>query len=50
MATPPKRIEPKTSFEALGVTLDEVGKLDLDLIASKLNIALGQKQSNPWEI
>ena len=38
IATPPKRIEPKTSFEALAVTLDEVGKLDLDLIASKLSI------------
>lgn len=36
---PPERIEPKTPFEALAVTLDEVGKLDLDLISTKLNIS-----------
>ena len=36
---PPERIDPKTPFEALAVTLDDVGKLDLDLIAEKLHIS-----------
>jgi len=35
---PPEKVDPKTPFEALAVTLDDIGKLDLDLIADKLHI------------